>query len=463
MGDGRAYVEALKEALDARRDWFDRSEFPKLKEEIRAFHTALAAIYHFFVKKGYIPEDPYKNDAKAGELSVPDTSVFTDSNKRDQLGQRLSRLESEFDYLVNFYPFNTESFSQGKIKIIIALVRYIDWTRLTPESGQLTEAVSEIITKARRAPGDAVSAALLNESLAKLEQTSGVIAMYLKTIGDYNRIVYKHQVRLYGTAGLSAAEANIAEVKKRFAAACPSTHFYQQVVEEVIREDYSAQSESFHEAELKKLAIPEVKKKTPKQTINFRLMLIEGLNALGGAGATFAEITEKIAENQELMAKRKKGFWNKIKKLVSQMTSKEEEAVIYDLEYIDPAKGAAVKEKLNFTVFSAEIDKKSKILSALAPKGSAEKKLEVMEEAQLIEILQRNIKDITTFHKTLNGLDDFFKKNVDSSDRSRVRGIKPELSALKTAAARGVEKFNDYNAHKESAEQFKKMGITVET
>ncbi|MDR2509544.1 MAG: hypothetical protein LBC77_02745 [Spirochaetaceae bacterium] len=463
MGDERTYVEALKEALDARRAWFDQSEFPKLKEETRVFHTALAAIYNLFVKKGYIPDDPYKNDAKIGELSVPDTSAFTESSKRDQLGQRFSQLESAFDYLVNFYPFNTESFSQGKIRIIIALLRYIDWTRLTPESGQLTEAVSEIITKARRAQGDLVSSTVLNESLLKLEQSSGVIAMYLKTIGDYNRILYKYHVRQHGTAGLSAAEANIAEVKKRFAAACPSMHFYQQVVEEVIKEDYSAQAERFHEAELKKLAIPEVKKKTPKQTINFRLMLIEGLNALGGAGATLAEITGKIIENQELMANRKKGFWDKIKKLVSQMTSKEEEAVIYDLEYIDPAKGTPVKEKLNFTVFSAEIDKKSKILSALAPKGSAEKKLEVMEEAQLIEILQRNIKDILALHKTLSGLDDFFKRSVDASDRSRVRGIKPELSALKNATARGGEKFNDYNAHKESAEQFKRMGIDVET
>ena len=65
-------------------------------------------------------------------------------------------------------------------------------------------------------------------------------------------------------------------------------------------------------------------------------------------------------------------------------------------------------------------------------------------------------------HKTLSGLDDFFKQNVDSSDRSKVRGIKPELSSLKNAFAKGGQKLYDYNAHKEEAEQFKKLGINME-
>ena len=462
MGD-EAFVERLKEALDARRDWFDRSELPKLQDEFRAFHSGVSALYGLFVKKGYISDDPYKSEAKAGELRVPDTSAFTETNKRDQIGRRLSQLDSELDYLVNFHLFNMENFSQGKVKVIMALVRYIDWVRLTPEAGPLTEAISEMVTKARHLPGDAVSTTILNEALAKLERGSGVIGNCLKTIGDYNRELYKYQVRLYGTAGLFAEKVTVAEVKKKLADACPTLHFYQQVVEEVLQEDYGTQTEGFHEAVLKKLSVPETKAKAAKQTINYRSILIEGLNALGGAGATLVEIGEKIGQNQELMASRKKGFWDKIRKIVSQMTSKEEEPVIYDLEYIDPSKGSPVKEKLNFRLFSAEIDKKSKILSAIAPKGSAEKKLEAMEEAQLIEIFQRNMKDITMLHKTLSGLDEFFKRSVDAADRARVRGIKPELSALKIATARGVEKFNDFNAHKESAEQFKKMGITVET
>ena len=103
------------------------------------------------------------------------------------------------------------------------------------------------------------------------------------------------------------------------------------------------------------------------------------------------------------------------------------------------------------------------ILNAIALRGTAVKKLEGMNEEHLIELLQRNMKDVLNLHKTLNGLDDYFKNAADKDTRPKIKGIKPELSALKNTITKANEKLQDYNAQKEEAEQFKNLGINMET
>jgi hypothetical protein len=242
----------------------------------------------------------------------------------------------------------------------------------------------------------------------------------------------------------------------------PGTPFYAELAEELIKEDYSGQSKTLREKVLKKLEVQGVKSKTPKAPVSFKPILIEGLNAIGSSGTNLSEIMAKINENHGVLENQSKGIWSKIKKLMAQMANKEGEPVIYDLEYVDPNKGTPVREKLNFSNFCAEVEKKISILQAIAARGAAAKKLESMEENQLIELLQRNMKDVQNFHKTLNGLDDFFKNEVDKSDRARIKGVKPELSALKNAATKAGQKLHDYNAQKEEEEQFKKLGIAAE-
>lgn len=462
MSDQNEFMEKLKAALDSRRAWLEKTELPKLKEEFRAFHTGVSALYGLFVKKGYINEDPYKHDSKTSDIQVPEAGVLNESNLRDELGRRLSQLDNELDYLVNFYQFSTENFSQEKAKVMLGLVKYIDWGRLTPESGPVTEAVAGLINNARHASGDPVSTALLNESLAKLDRASGTIATFLKTVSDFNREQYKYDIRVYGIGDLPKEKALIPAIKKNWTTACRGEPFYPQLAEEVLKEDYSPQSESLREKTLKRIAVAGDKPKVAKAPVNNRMMLIEGLNALGSSGTTLAEIITKVNDNHELLENRKKGFWQKFVKLVSQMTNKAPDPVIYELEYTDPNKGLQIKEKLNYTNFSSEMDKKSKILAAIAPRGSGEKKLGTMEENQLAELLQKNIKDISNFHKTLTGLDEFFKDNIDRADRAKIRGIKPELSALKNASSKGSQKLYDYNAQKDAEEQFKKLGIAVE-
>ena len=459
------FLTQLKEALDSRKDWFDRVELPKLKEEFRKFHNAVSSLYALFSKKGFIIEDPYKNETKLGDLEVPSVGTISDSNKRDLLGRQLSSLDNELDFLVNFYEFSTSSFTQEKLKIIVALVKYIDWLHLTPDGvNSTTQAVSEIISNIRHGINDPISTQLLTDSLAVLASTTKTIINTLKLLSDFNREFYKYELRANITSSMSAEEATALNIKKRLGSSKNGLPFYAELVDELIKEDYSANSKSLRETVLQQLSVEmgSVKKdtKTPR---SFKPLLIEGLNCIGSAGANLAEIIEKINENRDLLENQNKGIWTKIKKLFAQISNKDAEPTIYDLEYVDPVKGIHVREKLNFNIFCAMLSKKMTILNAIAPRGSAVKKLDGMNEEQLIELFQRNLNDVQNFHKTLNGLDDYFKNAAQKSTRPKIKGIKPELSALKNTITKANGKFQDYNAKKEETEQFKKLGISMDT
>jgi delta 1-pyrroline-5-carboxylate dehydrogenase len=180
-------------------------------------------------------------------------------------------------------------------------------------------------------------------------------------------------------------------------------------------------------------------------------------------GVTLDEIGVKFDENETLLESRKKKFWEKFKRLIQQMMNKEPDPIIYDLEYGDGARGTTVREKVNYHTFREEINRKARSMTAVGARGSAAARLEGMQEDQLFAFLAKAIRDIQSLHRTLSALDDFFKTAVDHEDREKIRGIKPELAAIKNAIVRANQKRYEYTARKEEEEQMKRLGINLES
>jgi hypothetical protein len=185
MAERDDYLKALSEALNARADWLDRSELPKLKEELRAYHTGFASLYNLYLKKGLIHEDPYKQEAKIGELEVPSVAPFSEAEKMEQLTQRLANYDNQLDFLVNFYQFSAEYLNLARIKRIVGLIKYIDWVHLIPDSQSLvTKAVAEM-TNQIKAGTEPLTMSVISESLSHLNKSFNPIMGYLKLLMDY--------------------------------------------------------------------------------------------------------------------------------------------------------------------------------------------------------------------------------------------------------------------------------------
>jgi hypothetical protein len=461
MAENTDYRQALHEALAVRADWLEKSELPKLKEALRNYHIGFASLYNIYLKKGLIHEDPYKQEAKIGELEVPPSTPFTDAEKVDQLTLRLSAYDNQLDFLVNFYQFSAEFLNLDRIKRIVGLVKYIDWIHLTPDSqSPVTRAVAEM-TAQIKSRSDPLTMSVVTEALNRLTKAYASIMGYLKTFTDYQREVYKQELRDRVTSTMTPAEAaQFPRVKKKFAQVNQGKPFYSELAEEVIKEDYSKEGPALRENILMSLRVTEAKPKAVKAPVSFKSILLEGVQSLGSSAAAFNEIAIKIDQNQMLLDNKKKSLGEKIRKLIRQMLNEEPDPVVYEVEYIDQTKEIPVREKVNFFNFRGDLERKIKTLGSVSLYGGGTTKLEAMQEEQLMGFLDKNIREVQSFHKTLSALDEFFKKEVDRADREKVKGIKPELAAIKNAIIRANSRRNDYNAQKEEEEQLRRLGVS---
>jgi len=451
------FLEVLPHALLSKKEWLEKTEIPRLKEELRLFQVSFSVLYGIFIKKKLINEDPYKQDNKITELEVPESGPLNEARRRDQISMRLAGYDSQLDFLVNFYQFRVDYLNLGRIRKILGLVRYIDWSNLSPESkAPNTKIVAEITNNSKS--GDQVTLNIIGESLARLAKCTGSVMGILRELTVYHKENYKLAVR-GAIRGMPASEANAANIRKKITSVAPGAPFYQELVDEVVNEDYSSDGRRLREAVLKSLQVSAQAPKSAKPKVDYRDMLLDGIRSVGMSAAVLTEIAGKIDENEATLAEEKNGFWAKLKKLIMTMMHAEPEAVIYELTFIDPVKGIQTKEQLNLRQFRADLERRIKILMGMTRQGPVMSKLKAMQEEQILGYLERTIRDVQNYYRTLVSLDEYFKSAANES-RDKIKGIKPELSTVKNCIVKANQVQYDYSAAKEEVEQLKRLGIS---
>jgi hypothetical protein len=452
------YNDTLQQALLDRKDWLERTELDRLKEELRIFQISYSVLYNMFLKKKLIIEDPYKQETKISELEVPDTGPINEAKRLEQISLRLANYDSQMDFLVNFYQFGVDFLNLERIRRILGLVRYIDWTNLTPDSkAPNTRLVSEITNNAKSG-GDHLSLSIIGESLTKLPKCTANIIAILRNLTAYHKETYKLNIR-NAIKGMQPAEANIVNVKKKVTTTMPGTPFYQEFVDELIKEDYSKDGPALREAILKSLSVPTEKPKATKPKVSYKAILMSGISAIGSTGSVLGEVAQTIDENEALLASMKKGFFEKLKQLIRAMTNAEPEDVMYELEYIDQVKGTRTEELLNLNQFRADLNRRIKILTGMTGQGQLVAKLNAAPEEKVLAYLENAIKDVQAIHRTLVALDEYFKSSISREERDKVKGVKTELASIKNFFVKANQIRHEYSAAKEEEEQLKRMGI----
>ena len=457
-GSTSTYIDTLAQALAVRKDWLEKSELVKLKETTRSFHTSYTSLYNIFLKKKLINEDPYKEEAKITELQAPDTGVLNEAKRGEQMSIRLANFDNQLDFLANFYQMRVDFLNLERVRRILGLVRFIDWVNLSPDSQSVNTSIVAEMTSKAKANVDKITFSIIAESLSNLAKGTVALMGILKNLTVYYKEDYKLAVRRTITNSMDANSANVANIKKKFPAALPKTIFYQELIEEIIREDFSGDGDELKTAIIKALQIEAEKPKVVKPAINFKAILLEGTKVIGGANVAMTEILSKIDENAAVLASQKKGFFRTLAQLVKQLVNSEPEDVYYEIQHIEQNKTVPVRETLNFNKFRNEFDKKTNILASFV-NGPAAVKLSNMTEDQVMGYLDKNIRDVQNYHKTLTALDDYFKAKTPDPDRAKIKGIKPELSTMKNSIIKANQLRFNYTSLKEEEEQMKRLGI----
>ncbi len=470
MEQNNSFTDALFQAVMEKQQAFDAVYLPKLLEEFRVSHSATKTIRTVLIKKGVFHDDPFRYDSKIQDIQVPSDEAFADAEKAPVIGRRLSEYEAMLDYLNNYYQFTCDFLTPDKLTKLAALTHTFNWEAFSNNSNKPnTRALSEL-TSVVRTGTDPLSISIMNDALRQLSKSSIAIAKGLKALAEFHRERYKLTVRKMVMPGVilnaerlfsgGLTEA-MREIKKSFAASMRDQPFYTELIEEILKEDYSPDHAVLQQELLSRLASGKNGEKGHNAEENLKPALLDGIRTLGSASPQLEEITNKIQDNHHVLMTLEKGFMQKLAALFRKAFNIPEEELEIYINIVDPTTLTAKRETIIWSEFIEELKKKTRIYTGFAVRTSASYlKIESMEEQQIFDLLTRNLAEIGTLTKQLAGLDEYFKVTVPSDARDRIRGIKIELSAIKNNLVKANQCRAEYSSLLEEQQQLKKLGIT---
>ena len=472
MEENRDFTSALEEALAQKREELDNTILPDLKEQFRSFYSSFQSIYNVLLRKSLLKEDPYKYDKKTSEVTVPSQAPFLESERHDQVSIRLSDFDNQLDFLTSYYQFDIEYVTLKRIKTLAGLTTYIKWDQLSENStNMMTRSVAEMVGKIKKG-SDSFSTQLIADSQNQLSSITKKIMTHLKLLTFFHREQYKLQIRknILSDMGLSAAAVQTKEhevmklIKKKFASTMGDQPFYAELIQEVLAEDYGPDSENLQNELLEKLSVKKETKKRVKQGPDYKEMLLESVRTLASASIHIEEAIRKLNESNLILSNRTISFSEKLKQWLRTFGGNKDERQIYEIEYFDTKTSVSKTERLDFNQFCEEAAKRAKVLANLSSKmTSAFQRIAESSENQIFTFLNKNIEELQILLKRLPALDTFFKTEIPKEQRRRIRGIKIEVNAIKNAVVKANKKKHEYVSKKEEEEQFKRLGIKMDT
>lgn len=441
-----------------------------MRELYRLFHSSYLTLYNLLLRKSLIHEDPYKNENRISEVEPPPQGPYMESEKEEQVSIRLSMLESQLDFLINYYQFSLDFMNLERLRQIIALTTYIKWDNLSESSTHLnTRALGDMAAKIKGGP-DSLSTGILTDSLNQIEKAYKEVLRILKQLSDYHRENYKYELRmnifaklnLNGKAVMSRQEDAVKAIRRKFAEQMGDMPFYSELVKEIFLEEYSPQAERLKEELLEKTAVKEDVQKKAKEEVSYKALLMDSLRFLASCSGQLEDAARKLSENSYVLESRKLSLGEKFKRWLIKFAQGEKEQLVYEVEFFDITTSASKTEKVNFKEFIESVQKRARILTGITNKMSpTHKRLEASDEDAIYSFLNQNLEDMQVILRKMPALDTFFKSEVPREQRARLRGIKIEINAIKNSVVKANQKRHEFVARKEEMEQLKKLGINV--
>ena len=225
MENGNNFNESVVQAADAKAQWYDTDELPKILDNYRLLHTCIKVIFDFLVKKALITPDPYKLDKKISDIKSPESTQFVESERSIVMGQRFSDYESTLDFLCNYYKFSVSQLSLSNLKKLVDLNNSITWNAFSANSNKTNTRVLATMVFGARQSSDALTSSMINDNLSKAAQAMNEINAALKDYTEFQKEWYKAQVRktvllspnFDANTALAEPAAELQQIKKNFA------------------------------------------------------------------------------------------------------------------------------------------------------------------------------------------------------------------------------------------------------
>lgn len=463
------FSEQLIAAIDKKTDWFNSRELQNVLEQYRLMHTCEKTLYEFLLKKSLITPDPYKNDKKISDIVPPENAPFTDNERSMIIGMRLSDYDSTLDFLCNYYKFSVSNLQISNIKKLIDLNNAIQWNSFSVNSTNInTRTIATLLFNAKQG-ADALTVNMINDSVSKAGKAVLAINKSLKALTEFQREVYKGNIRknvmshpsFSAEKAASSPDDEKVQIKKLFQTTMGKTPYYNELIDEIIDEDHSPDKANLQKALLKKLEVENSSDQDSEEKIDTKSILLVALRVFGAMPGQISQAKEKIIENHEILESEHNTFFEKLKKALRKAFNIEEKPVFYQISITDQATDTVRHEKIDYQQFVRDLELRSRrYASAGIRKAPLYEKISQQSEEKILEYVNQQILECNKMLKILNGLDEFFKSAPLPQNRSKIKGLKMEITALKNSIVKANQRRSEYTAYIEEEAQLRKLGIT---
>ena len=211
---------------------------------------------------------------------------------------------------------------------------------------------------------------------------------------------------------------------------------------------------------ISKLIVKKSNKEKQEKQIDTRAILMDAVRSLGGIVPQLEQIISKFQENSELIENKKNTFWDKLIEIIQKAFNLDKKPKIYKVIIVDKITQAKQYEHINFDEFILSLQKRCKYyLSFTTRKTPGYEKIEAMADDKIVEFIAKNLSECQKLLVTLSALDDYFKETVTPLSRSKIKGIKMEISSLKNTIIKTNQRKAEYSSLIEEQRQMQKLGL----
>lgn len=470
MAEEFNFEKALQEALEEKVAWFDSNVMVEMLDNYRVLYSAANNVMGLLLQKGLITPDPYKLDKKISDVVIPEDSEFAESARSQVMGIRLSDYERVLDFLCNYFKFSATNMTLPRIKKLIGLNNSFQWGGLVVTSKHPnTKALADLLTNIRQGT-DTMATGSLNGAVSAASKAIVEINAALKESSDLQRELYKMEVRKNVIAHSSFAWEKgeaisdvVQRVKRLFPSIMGRQPFYPELVEEIAQESISSASIQKQQDLLSRLKVVHQTKTKKKVQVNTKTLIMEAVRNLGGMAPQLEGVSLKLRDNSALLQTQNDSPWEKFKRAFRKAFGIKPPAIEYPIPIVDTMTKTSTTEKINFNKSLADIGKRMNLYAALASRESPTyQKMEAQSEEEIYSFLTKQLAECQQMLVLLLGYDKFFKNEVESPNKSKVKGLTMETTSIKNTMVKTNQRKAEYAAFVEEQAQMKKLGIVDE-
>lgn len=468
MADVTEFETSLYKALEERVAWFDSSVLPPVLEDYRVIHSCTANLMNMLVQKGTIVPDPYRLDKKISDVQVPDEGPFPEKDRNMTIGVRLSDYERMLDFLCNFFKFSVQNLTLERIKRLVSLNNYFQWSSFAANSSQVnTKALAEIVVTIRQG-SDPMAIGVINNSISSAAKSTVKINSVLKQVTTLQRELYKAEIRKNVLANssfpkdkINSTQAGVQAVKKMFSSCMGKQPFYSELVEEVFSENMAPDWVQKRQNLLNSLKITQQTTEKKVAQVDTKTLIMEAVRTLAAVAPLLSVIVDKLNDNSSVIQSEHQGIGEKFMKALRKAFGIKEKPIEYDIPIVDSVTQTTRNERVNFQKSITDLTKRYTFYNSFAAKQMpGYQKIESMTEAEILSFLTKQLAECQGVLTTLFGFDKFFKTAAQPLNRSKIKGIGMELTSIKNNLVKTNQRRAEYSAYVEEQQQMRKLGIT---